>query len=150
MSRIVSSVAGRIRVRDKSLRDREKIERLTGELSQIPAISELQSNARTGSVLVYFDRHAIKLSAMEAKIESAVDKVIGKAPKSEALLTIKNVNRYNKILMLASLAASLFALSVARRKRRIRWHKLMGYVFLSNLGVHFYIYRKSLLRLLTF
>jgi len=92
------------------------MDRLKSELSQITAVANFQDNVRTGSLLVYFDRNAVKLQAMEAKIESALDKIIGEAPKSEALLTKKNINRYNKILMLASLAASLLALTQARRR----------------------------------
>jgi len=148
MSRIVSSVPGRIRVRDKALRDQTKLEQLKKELSnKIAAITALQDNVRTGSVLLRFDRNAIELSAIEVSIDSIVDKVISKTSKPQRLLSKKNINRYNKIIMLGSLGASLIALRMARRKPRIRWHRLTGYIFVANLGVHLYIYRKSLLRL---
>ena len=147
MSRIVSSVPGRIRVRDKALRDQTKLDQLKKELSKIDAITALQDNVRTGSVLLRFDRKAIELSVIEVNIDSIVDKVIGKASKQQRMLSKKNINRYNKIIMLGSLGASLIALRMARRKPRIRWHRLTGYIFVANLGVHLYIYRKSLLRL---
>ncbi len=146
MSRIVSSIPGRIRIKDKSLRDPEKLNALKKELSKIAAITELQDNVRTGSILLRFDRKALELSAMEADIDSAARKVLGKKQKPQRLLSKKNVNRYNKIIMLASLGASLAALKMAHRKPRIRLHKVTGYLFIANLGVHLYIYRKSLLR----
>lgn len=146
MSRIVSSLAGRIRIRDKKLCDPERIDRLKSELSKIAAVTELQGNICTGSVLVNFDRNAISLSAMEATVESALDKVMGKAPKPEPLLSKKNVNRYNKILMFVTMGASILALAITRRRDRIFWHKVTGYAFLVNLGVHFWIYRKSVQR----
>ena len=147
MTRIVSAVPGRIRVRDKSLRDQERLKELKKELAKIAVITELQDNVRTGSVLVRFKRAAVELSVIEASIDAAVDKVIGKSSKPQRLLSKKNINRYNKLVMLASLGVSLFALTMAGRKRRIRWHKLTGYIFVANLGVHLYIYRKSVLRL---
>jgi len=147
MSRIVSSLPGRIRVRDKGLRDQAKLNELKNVLSQLSGVTSLHDNRRTGSLLLYFDRKAIELSVMEEKIESIIEKILGKAQKPQRLLSKKNVNRYNKIIMLGSLGTSLIALKLARRRPRIRWHKLTGYVFVANLGVHLYIYRKSLLRL---
>ena len=147
MSSIISSIPGRLRIRDKSLRDPEKLNKLKQELLKIAVITEVQDNVRTGSVLIRFDRNAIELSAMEANIDSAVDKVMGKSPTPQMLLSKKNINRYNKIVMLTSLGASLLALTTARRKRRIRWHKFTAYLFLASLGVHLSIYRKSLFRL---
>ncbi len=146
MSRIVSSIPGRIRVRDKGLRDPDKLNSLKTELSKITAITELRDNARTGSILARFDRNAIELSTIEADIDSAARKVLGKEQKPEHLLSKKSINRYNKIVMLSSLGTSLFALKLAHRKSRIRLHKLTGYLFVANLAVHLYIYRKGLMR----
>ena len=52
MSRIVSSLPGRIRVRDKRLRDQERLAELKKELSKITAITALQDDVRTGSIVV--------------------------------------------------------------------------------------------------
>lgn len=144
MNRIVSSLPGRIRIRDKSLRDQTRLNELEKQLSKIAAITELQGNVRTGSVVVYFDPGAIEIAALEAKLDSAVDKVLVDT-LTPPLLTKKRINRYNKIAMMGSLAASL-ALAAARRKRWRRLHALTGYLFVVNLGVHLYLYRKSLFR----
>jgi len=142
MSRIVSSIPGRIRVRDKKLRNQTTLDRLKTEL-----ITTLEGNNRTGSLLVWFNKDVVTLSCIEAQIESAVDRVIGKSSAQQQLLSKKNLNRYNKMAMLLFLGTSLSTLSLAGRKRRIRWHRLTGNLFVANLGVHLFIYRKSLFRL---
>ena len=146
MSRIISSVPGRIRLRDKILRDPTKLNELKKELSQIAVITSSQGNVRTGSLLLYFDRNSIALSTMEANIDSTVEQIIGKAPKPRGLLSKKNFTRYNKMAMLGSLGTSLIALRIKRRKSRIRWHQLTGYLFIVNLGAHLFFYRKALRR----
>ena len=147
MSRIVSSIPGRIRVRDNKLRNQTTLDRLKTELLSTPAITSLEGNHRTGSLLVWFDNNAMTLSGMEAQIKSAVDRVIQKSSAQQLLLSKKNLNRYNKMAMLLFLGTSLYSLTLAGRKRRIRWHRLTGYLFLGNLGVHLFFYRKSLFRL---
>ncbi len=142
MNRIVSSLPGRIRIRDKRLRDQARLNELKKELLKIAAITELKSDARTGSVVVNFDSNLIEIAALEAKLDLAVDKVLAEPVQ---LLTKKQLNRYNKIAMVGSLAASL-AFGVARQKRFRRWHALTGYFFVANLGVHLYLYRKTLFR----
>lgn len=146
MNRIVSSLPGRIRIRDKNLRDQVRLNELKNVLLKIAAITQLQDNVRTGSVLVRFDPSAIEMATLEANILSAVDKVIGKPSKTPALLSRKSINRYNKLVMLASLGTSL-TFAVARRRRWRRLHALTGYLFIANLGVHLFIYRKALRRL---
>jgi hypothetical protein len=146
MNIIVSSSPGRIRVRDKALRDQARLNRLEQELMTIAAIKGLQGNVRTGSLLLRFDQNAIDTADMEAGINAAADKVIGKPVARKALLSKKNINRYNKLVMLASLGTSLVLIRLRRRRWR-RWHALAGYLFVANLGIHLFIYRKSLLRL---
>ena len=147
MSRIVSSIPGRIRIRDNKLRDQAILDRLKTELLNISVITTLESNRRTGSLLVRFNKNSVAMPSIEAQIDSAVDRVIGNSAASQRLLSKKNLNRYNKIAMLVLLGTSLSTLNLAGRKRRIRWHRLTGYLFLANLGVHLFTYRKSLFRL---
>lgn len=144
MSRIVSSLPGRIRIRDKRLRDQTRQHELKKELLQITGITQLQGNVRTGSVVINFDPVAIEITALESKLDSAVDKVLSES-LTPPLLTKKRINRYNKLAMLGSLTASM-ALAMARRKRWRRLHALTGYLFIANLGVHLYLYRKTLFR----
>jgi hypothetical protein len=131
-------------VRDKRLRDQKRLSELKNELSKIAAITALQDDVRTGSVVVNFDPSAIEIAALETLLDYAVDQVV-----VERLIlppiTKKQLNRYNKIAMMVSLAASL-ALTVARRKRWKRWHALTGYMFVASVAVHMIIYRKTLFR----
>jgi hypothetical protein len=147
MSRIVSSIPGRIRVRDKKLRNQTTLDRIKTELLNIAAITSLEGDNRTGSLLVLFNKNVVTLSCIEAQIDSAVDRVIGKSSAQQRLLSKKNLNRYNKMAMLLFLGTSLSTLTLAGRKRRIRWHRLTGYLFLANLIAHLLTYRKSLFRL---
>jgi hypothetical protein len=147
MSRIVSSIPGRIRVRDNKLRNQTTLDRLKTELLNVAAITTLEGNNRTGSLLVWFNKNEATMSDMEAQIESAVDRVTGKSSAQHQLLSKKNLNRYNKMAMLLFLGTSLYTLTLAGRKRRIRWHRLTGYLFVANLGLHLFTYRKSLFRL---
>jgi hypothetical protein len=146
MSRIVSSSSGRIRIRDKNLRNQLKLNALKKELLNIATITELQANIRTGSLLVRFDPNTIDISVLKANIDSSVDNLLGQPSVPQSLLSKKNINRYNKIVMLASLGASV-AFAIMRPKHWKRRHSLTSYVFLANLGVHLAIYRKPLLRL---
>jgi hypothetical protein len=147
MSRIVSSIPGRIRIRAKKLRNQTTLDRLKTELLNLAAITSLEGNYRTGSLLVWFNKTVVTQPGMEAQIESAVDRAIGTSSAQQRLLSKKNLNRYNKMAMLLFLGTSLSTLTLAGRKRRIRWHRLTGYLFLANLGVHLLTYRKSLFRL---
>ncbi|WP_031434176.1 HMA2 domain-containing protein [Methylomarinum vadi] len=147
MSKIISSIPGRIRVRDKNLRDHDRLGQLKKELSNIAAIFELHENVRTGSLLIRFDRNAIELAAIESSIDSAVDAVIGMLPKPYTPLSKKNFNRVNKLIMLSSFGTSIAALAIPNLSLRRFWHQSTGWLFVANLGAHLYIYRKSLKRL---
>ncbi|BCG65242.1 MAG: hypothetical protein methR_P3067 [Methyloprofundus sp.] len=145
MSRIKSSVPGRIRLRNNSLRDPGKLNELQNKLSKISVICSIQSNIRTGSLLLHFDRKT-SLANIEVDIDSVVEQIIGKVPKPTMLLSKRNLNRYNKMAMLGNLGTSLLALGIKRRKPRLRWHTLTGYLFIANLGAHLFFYRKALRR----
>ncbi len=144
MNRIVSSLPGRIRVRDKRLRDQKRLTELKNELAKIAAITALQENVRTGSIVVNFDPEAIDITALETVLDSAVDHVLSE-PLTLPPISKKQLNRYNKVAMMGSLAASL-ALTVARKKHWRRWHALTGYLFVASVAVHMVIYRKTLFR----
>ncbi len=148
MTRIISSIPGRIRVRDKNLRDQARLEQLKKTLSEINAITELQENARTGSLLIHYDREAVELEDMESIINSAVDAVMGMLPKQHTPLSKKHFNRLNKLIMLSSFGVSIAALAIPSRRLRRFWHQSAGWLFVANLGMHLYIYRKSVKRLL--
>lgn len=144
MNRIVSSIPGRIRVRDKCLCDPNKLNQLTNMLGKVTAITQLQENSQSGSIVIYFDAKLIDVVELERQVDVAVDEIntVSFVETKEIKSTKKQVNRYAKITMLGSLVSSL-ALATAGQKR---WHALTGGLFVVGLGVHLTTYHKSLLR----
>ncbi|MCD2453681.1 hypothetical protein GO003_025205 [Methylicorpusculum oleiharenae] len=142
MNRIVSSIPGRIRVRDKRLRHQARLDQLEAELVTIDAIIELKANVVAGSVVINFDYDQTDTESLENKIEAAVDAALD-APLAHQKRSLKmRVNRYAKVGMLGSLATSL-ALAATGQKRG---HAVAGGLFVACLGVHLTTHRKSLLR----
>lgn len=146
MNRIVSLVPGRIRLRDKQLRNPEALDRLSLALSAMPAITALQGSVRTGGLLLHYDARAVAREDMERQVEAAAEQTLGTARPEQALQLKKEINRYNKLAMLGSLGASL-TFAAKRGKGWKRGHVWTSYLFVANLGVHLFIYRKSLFRL---
>ncbi|MBK1680891.1 HMA2 domain-containing protein [Rhodocyclus tenuis] len=140
MSRIVSATPGRIRIRDKGLRQSERLARLEATLGSLQGITECTGNRRAGSLLLRFDPTAVDMAALEAAIDAAVDAefalTVGKHPLRRKL------NRYAKIGMLGSMAATL-AFAASGNKRL---HTAAGTIFVGCMGVHMYTFRHHLLR----
>jgi hypothetical protein len=145
MSRIVSSLPGRIRVRDKALRNQTRLEKLEAELRRMEGFTSLQTNLGAGSVVLHFDAARTDAATLETAVEAAVDAALA-APlaKSQAGPSSlkRQANRYAKAGMLGSLTTSLALAAVGRK----RWHAVTGGVFVACLGVHLGVYRRSLLR----
>jgi len=142
MSRIVSSIPGRIRIRDKRLRDPARLHQLEAGLRKIDVITGLQGNVGAGSVVLTFHSHGVDAESLEAEVEAAVDAALD-AQFSHPKRSLKQrVNRYAKVGMMGSLATSL-ALAAAGQKRG---HAVAGGLFVACLGVHLATHRKSLLR----
>jgi len=142
MNRIVSSLPGRIRVRDKRLRHRARLELLELDLSKLPAVTELQTNAGAGSIVVNFDAEQVDPATLENQVDAAVDKALD-APLDKPVRSMTmRVNRYAKVGMLSSLTTSLALAAVGRK----RGHAIAGGVFIACLGVHLTTHNKSLLR----
>ncbi|MCQ8129145.1 HMA2 domain-containing protein [Methylomonas rivi] len=142
MNRIVSSTPGRIRVRDKRLRNPARLDILEAELLKIEAINELHPNAAAGSMVVIFDPEQIDLSAFEVKVDAAADRALDASLSTENRSMKMRINRYAKVGMLGSLATSLALVAAGQKKG----HAVAGGLFMACLGVHLTTHRKSLLR----
>ena len=139
MSRIASSIPGRIRVRDPQLRQPERLERLRTALAAGAGVASTEINPVAGSLLLHYDAATVAPELMEAFVDAAVDAELA-APRPDTAQT--RLNRYAKHGMLASLALSL-AFAAAGKKR---WHVVSGGLFLAGLGVHLAVNRQRLLR----
>lgn len=142
MSRIVSALPGRIRIRDRVLRDRARLARIEEALAALEGIDSLQPNPRAGSIVLHFDAARIAVEALEVKVDSIIDTELARphAPRRRSLKM--QINRGAKLGMLGSLTASL-ALAVAGKKGA---HAITGGLFVACLGVHLGVHRRSLVR----
>lgn len=142
MSRVASSIPGRIRVRDTALRQPDRLARLHATLQAVDGVHDVESKPATGSVIVHYNAAHFAPEAMETLVEQHVDTELarprGKFPPS----TRMRINRAAKAGMLGSLAVSL-ALAATGNKR---WHAASGLVFVACLGVHLTVHRRHLLR----
>lgn len=142
MSRLVSSLPGRIRVRDKALRHPDRLAHVHASLARMPGVSDVQSNAATGSVLLHFDGQRIDVDDLEAQVDSLIDQApVPPRAKSRRALRLR-VNQIAKAGMLGSLASSL-ALAAAGQKK---WHAATGCVFVACLGAYLTVHRKHVFR----
>ena len=149
VSPVVSSLPGRLRLRHASLRQPARLEQLRQTLAAWPESRAIQANPATGSLLLSYDVAARPQSECEQRCEAALAALLPppatpaalQAPRASRTQTLR-ANRLAKRGMLASLAASM-ALAAVGAKRSHIW---TGVVFLHALGVHLWVYRRSLLR----
>lgn len=142
MTRIVSSLPGRIRLRDPALRQPDRLDRLCAALRDIDGALSVEGNRQTGSVLLRYRADMAPVETVEAAVERAAEAEFSRPRPGPKPSTRVRLNRYAKRGMLASLAVSL-ALAAAGNKR---WHAVSGGVFVSLLLVHLAIHRRHLLR----
>lgn len=144
MARIVSSLPGRIRLRDPALRQADRLARLSAVLQALAGVQAVEGNVKAGSLVLRYEAAGADVDAMEAAVESAADAEFARPRPGLNLQpsTRVRINRYAKRGMLISLAASL-ALAAAGRKR---WHAATGGVFVAFLAAHLLVHRRHLLR----
>lgn len=142
MSRVASSIPGRIRVRDTALRQPDRLARLHATLQAVDGVHDVESKPATGSVIVHYNAAHFAPEAMETLVEQHVDAELARPRSKFPPSTRMRINRAAKAGMLGSLAVSL-ALAATGNKR---WHAASGLVFVACLGVHLTVHRRHLLR----
>lgn len=140
VSHFASSLPGRIRIRDKRLRNASLLTQLEDELRQMSALQHIEGNSVAGSIIIRYD----PAKASQDDVESTVDAKFEAFLASQAPVhaTRKQLNRYTKIGMLGSLGTSL-ALVAAGSKRG---HAVAGGLFLAALALHLNTHRRQILR----
>lgn len=149
---IVSSVPGRLRLRDARLRRDTLRDAVLARLESLPALRTLRANAAAGSVVVEYDGTRVGEATMWREVLDAVapwlpaqEPAPGRAPapaRPRRAGRRRQLARATNVGMLASLGSSL-ALAAAGAKAA---HVATGSVFLGLLGVHLAMHRRSLLR----
>ena len=142
IARVVSATPGRIRIRDRHLRSTERLVALSDRLSAIDGVLGIRTNPRIGSLVLLFDPAQLDIEKLEVRIEDMVDALTKLDMPVVAKARRKQLNRYAKIGMLGSLAASLALVATGQK----RGHALAGALFVAGLGVHLGIHRQHLLR----
>lgn len=138
----VSSIPGRLRIRDHALRNTWLCRQLAARLSGTDGIVSLETNSRAGSIVILYDAQRTDAQAIETAVDAVIADLQAKQPARGGKSTQKKLNRVAKAGMIGSLAASM-ALAAAGNKR---WHAATGVIFLGCLGVHLAVHRRHLLR----
>lgn len=142
MSRIVSSLPGRIRLRDPALRLPDHLDRLCLALEAMDGVLAVEGNVKAGSVVFRYDAAGQEVEELEAAVEAALELELARPRPAHRPSTRVRVNRYAKRGMLVTLGASL-ALAAAGNKR---WHIVTGGAFVACLLVHLAVHRRHLVR----
>lgn len=142
MTRIASSLPGRIRVRDPQLRLADRLERLRSTLAASEGVISAEANPVVGSLLLHYDAAKVAPEIMEVLVDAAVDAELATPRHAYPPSTRVRINRVAKHGMLGSLALSL-VLAAAGQKR---WHVISGGLFVAFLGLHLAVHRRRLLR----
>lgn len=155
MWNIASSIRGRLRVRLRPLPEAGSLETLCAQLRAQPGVGDVQSNSRTGSVLIHYDPLVVSPAGLDVclvELLGSADE--GPVPVTRAGTLVKNVwrqvpavsrrdlNRYAKYGAVACMALSLWALAIRQR----RLHVWGGVASLAFTGVHMAINRRNLWR----
>lgn len=153
-SPIASRLPGRLRLRAPELRQRRFNEALVAEFSGWDAVLSVEGNGAAGSILLRYDASRVDPAGMEARAAARLGPPAG-ASQSEASPELPSetpgvpaagsvlwpLNRPAKIGMLASLTASMLALTVGKKP-----HAVLGALHLAFLMIHLANHRRKLLQ----
>ncbi|HRP98131.1 MAG TPA: hypothetical protein PL143_17985, partial [Rhodocyclaceae bacterium] len=79
MNRIVSSLPGRLRLRDAGLRRSARLGRLCAVVSGYQGVVGIEHNRHAGSVTVFYDAAQVTRRQIEARIEAAAARLLDAA-----------------------------------------------------------------------
>ena len=139
--RVVSASPGRIRIRDRALRNPGRLAALEAVLAKREGILETSTNPGAGSLVLHFDPRRISIEALETLVDTTLDRLLA-TPAPTGNSRRRKINQLAKIGMLGSLATSLALLATGQK----RGHAVAGALFVAGLGVHLSIYRRSIFR----
>lgn len=157
MPLIASSIPGRLRLRDRALRNPARLEDLRRTVARWRGVEVAEANPLAGSLLLRYDPARLPQARIEARIAQLASKSApvkspaerpaparhGGTPRAHAGGTLRvRTNRWAKRGMLLSLAISLLLAGAGRK----RWHALAGGLFLASLAVHLWAQRRHILR----
>lgn len=132
-----STLDGRVRIRDKRLKDREFSEKVYSLLIGEQGIREVSVNHTAKSMLIIYDRNLISREQILKILEEKLSIV-----QSQNTLSLARVNKSIAVPgMLLSISISLIGLSIKSKGL----HSVAGFIFVSLLLIHLYFHRKQLI-----
>jgi len=156
-SPLVSSLPGRLRVRHPILRSARRNAALAAELEGWEGVTAATGTAATGGILLLYDSGRVAPKEVEARVlallvphpapgagPDPVRRSIqhpGQHPGGGVSSVLRTLNRPAKVLMIASMAGSLAALSISKKA-----HAALGVLHLAVLLIHLAHHRSRLLR----
>lgn len=149
---IISSIPGRIRVRDSRLADAAEAGQLTSRLKLLPGITGISVNHRTASLLVQYDpasgveallRRYAGIEPVDPPVKPAASRKIPGKHKSSCITAGDLPITYRQFLnygMMVAFAASGIGIALHYRKL----HAAAGLLFFGLNGLHMYNKRRTL------
>ena len=145
MKLIVSSLPGRMRIRNVKLRgDPLRLNELEQALRAFDPECSITPNATSGSLLVQYDHERISQKVLAQAVDQAARAVFGletRTRKQHYTPASLRLNRYAKYGMFTSLGLTLWFAAV----RAKRPHAAAGVLFVACLGIHLAVHRHRLL-----
>jgi copper chaperone CopZ len=138
---IVSTVAGRIRVRSNRLKIKKIAEQVRRQAEALDGVQEVRVNPAAGSIVVSYDTRQSDTDLLEERLERLCLPPAKPAGNGRSTWS-KRVNQATKIGMMTTLATSLAYGYLGKKKAHIRF----GTAFVALAGMHMLRYQGTLLR----
>ena len=139
---MVSFIDGRVRLRSPALRSEKALEEIQSSLAAYSGVKKTESNARTGSLLVFYDPAAISRELLGMAVASLESRLPAPAPCPGRRCCMQNDLRLRKAENRLLCGGALMALAGAVSKVK-PLHIAGGILFLLLAGRHLYVRRKA-------
>lgn len=138
---IVSTIAGRIRVRSNRLKSRKIAQSVEAKVKTLAGVTEVRINGAAASMIVHFNRRSADVEWLEDQIEAICRPQPQAGTKRSSPLS-KQLNRATKVGMMSTLATSLAFIALGKKKP----HAQFGMAFVAFAGLHMAKHAKLLLK----
>lgn len=137
---VVSTLAGRIRVRTPRLKDAARARAACAGAEELAGVTSARVNRAAGCLVVTFDPTAVDPVTLEDRLEALCTGAGERRPRRARLSPM--ANRITKVGLLTSLGTTL-ALAAAGQKKA---HTAAGVAFVLFASLHALQHRRTLLR----
>ncbi len=153
---IASFVEGRIRLRHALLKDTSLVAQLNEFLQNLDGVTSLESNPRTGSILVHYDANILDIETLEGLLQQA-DALFGLGQPEAAqastrccclqsafssLEKVPNHKQYKRLM--GALIPATLAFILLPSLKNSRYHGIAGGLFVALSLGHMWRKRKAL------